>query len=146
MLQEITWSQYLVSTGGLLILYFLGVAAYYFRHECRQLLARKETAPLVEPKQESEGSADFTSYEELKQVASQLRHGMLEEAGNNAGKQQLLLRMKAVLANCGGLRQPASRRALNDYIIRQAETICGISFSVEELEAEWEPLFRDKLP
>ena len=146
MLQDITWSQYLISAGGLLILYFSAIAVCYFRHACRPPVFRKASVPLSGPSPEAEASADFPSYEELKQVASQLRHGMLEEAGNKAGKQQLLLRMQAVLANHGGLRQPASRRALHAYIIRQAESICGITFTEEELEKGWEPLYQDELP
>lgn len=146
MLHDITWSQYLICVGGLLFLYFLGVGAYHFRHELQQLLARKAFVPISGPTPETEECEDFPSYEELKQVASQLRHGMLEEAGNNAGKQQLLLRMQAVLANCDGLRHPASRRALHLYIIREAEAICGISFTEEELEKEWENLYSEELP
>lgn len=139
MISELTWSQYLVGTGALLILYYLGVAGWYYRQEVKHLLMRKPAVPeSTSPPEEEEH--DFLSYDALKEVASQIRQGILEEAGNHAGKQALLMRLKAILASCGGLRQPASRGAINQYIIQQAESLCGIRFTEEELEQEWNTL------
>ena len=91
-------------------------------------------------REEAEATGDFLSYDALTQVASEIRHGILMEAGNQASKQELLTRLKAVLVHHGGLRTPASRGALNGFIVQQARALCGVEFSEEELEREWESL------
>ena len=139
MISEITWSQYLLSAGVLLGLYYLAVLGRYYRQEVKQLLSGKAGAPLECPPP-GEEEDHFLSYEELKEVVSQLHHGIHEEAGKHASRQDLLIRIQAILANYGGLRQPASRDAINRYILRQAEEQCGVVLGEAELEAVWDAL------
>lgn len=139
MISGITWSQYLAVAGLLSCLYYLALAGWFYRQEVKQLLTGKAGALPASPASTyQEGPAHYPSYEELKEVASQIRHGILAEAGKDASKQDLLARIHAVLAGYGGLRPPASRGALNHYIILQARELCGVEFSEEELEREWE--------
>lgn len=141
MLSEISWSQFLAGAGMLLGLYYLGLLGWYYRQEMKQLLAgRAESLPPEPLADEGESADRFLSYEELKELVSQLHQGMLEEAGKHASKQDLLVRIKAILASCGGLRQPASRDAINRYLILQAEELCGVVFTEAELGKVWESL------
>jgi hypothetical protein len=44
------------------------------------------------------------------------------------------MQLKERLASFAGLRQPACRVALTNYIVRYAKTFCGVVFSEQELE------------
>ncbi len=135
---------YLASAGGLLALYYLALVLWLYRHRMQRLLqAGRQPAPTLAGVPGGSGGNDL-SYEELTKVASQIRHGILTEAGKNASKPDLLRRIHAVLASRGGLRQPASRGALNQYIVQQAHMLSGVSFTEAELEQAWIGLFSEE--
>lgn len=69
-----------------------------------------------------------------------LRSGILEKAGKDVGKAALLTQLQLRLTNYGGLRHPAYRAAVNNFIIRDAAECCGVDFSEEELNRAWEAL------
>ncbi|WP_242917456.1 hypothetical protein [Pontibacter liquoris] len=142
MLNGISWHLYLAGAGALLGGYYLAAGLWLYRQELQALLLRKQRAAgATSPEERGDEAPRYLSYEELEHVASQIRRGILE-AGKEASKQDLLRRIKASLATSGGLRLPASRGAINHYIVQQAQEICGVVFSEEELEQEWETLPR----
>lgn len=85
---------------------------------------------------------DSPSFDGLEQVLQDIRYGVLEKAGKNADKSELLTALKERLASYDGLRQPAFRIAISRYLEKYAKEICGVGFSVEELEAVWRSLLR----
>lgn len=127
---------YLAGAGVLLGLYYLAMVLWLYRHRIKEWATPRTGAPL----KAGEEAGDFLSYDALTLVATEIRHGILMEAGNQASKQELLTRLRAVLVHHGGLRTPASRGALNQFIVQQARALCGVTFSEEELEREWESL------
>ena len=82
------------------------------------------------------------TFEELEGIVTDIRHSILEVAGKKVSKEELLNQLKLRLAFYGGLRLPAFRIALNNFIIQYAESICGVVFSEDELNAAWETLPR----
>ncbi len=87
-------------------------------------------------------SHNIHSFDELERLVTEIRHSILDKAGKNISKEALLAQLSERLNNYGGLRQPAYRVALTNFIIEQSENICGVSFSEEELEEAWEKLPR----
>lgn len=85
---------------------------------------------------------DSPSFDGLEQVLQGIRDGVLEKAGKNADKSELLSALKERLASYDGLRQPAFRIAISRYLEKYAKEICGVGFSVEELEVVWRSLLR----
>lgn len=133
---------YLASAGTLLALYYLVLLLWLSRHQVKRLLGaplRQPTPPASPGVPVAEADAeDFLSYEALTLVASRIRHGILMEAGKNASKPDLLRRIHALMASQGGLRLPASRGALHQFIVQQAQELCGLALSEAELEEAWQ--------
>jgi hypothetical protein len=129
MLQGISWSTYLESAAVLTAIYYTGVAVIFYRDKIKALLQPKvKTAAGSDT-----GSSDnIAAFENLESLVHEI-DSILEQAGNQATKDQLLPQLKAKLATYGGLRQPAYRAAVFNHIIKQAEEISGVRISAEEL-------------
>lgn len=144
MLNKFTWSDYLGTVAIAALIYYLIIAALYYRLEIKNILSGKFKP---RTKEISDGSAasdgmDEADFDELEAVVADLKRSTLQQAGTNVNKDQLLLQLKQRLANYDGLRRPASRVAVNHYIIQNAKEICGVAFSEEELDGAWKTLPR----
>ena len=142
MLSEISWSTYLTAMAAATASYYIIVGLVYYRKEITGFLNRKTgntygTAADGNGKTEGEKAKD--DLEELEEVVASLR-SILDKAGQQAGKEGLISLMNQRLANYGGLRRPAFRNVIRNFIIDWAKTKCGINFSEEELETAWEDL------
>lgn len=144
MLSNISWRNYLIGVGILLVLYYLAVLLKFYRKDIRRLFSTKINLFQRKEQNLSVGDAEEekAAFEELKAVVEDLGHAVLEKAGKEATKEELLEQLRRELANYAGLRKPAYRTAVNNYIIRNAQTICGVVFSEKELDAAWETLPR----
>lgn len=138
MLKNITWSEYIICMLVLLFVFYLFVILRYYRAELKQFLSGKDKQP-TETDYEPEIKDDYPddSFEALEMLVNDLRHAVLERAGIGVDKQTLLSQLKERLKDFDGMRRPAYRIAINNYIIGHAKEICGVVFSEEELEAEW---------
>jgi hypothetical protein len=135
MLEAITWKTYLTVIIIAVCIYYLFIALVYYRSNIQKIIQGKGLNQAAEEE-------DNGGFDELENVVEDIRHSILEEAGENASKAELLTQFRDRLANYGGLRQPAFRVALTNYLIQKSESICGVSFSREELEKEWDMLTR----
>ncbi|WP_214072601.1 hypothetical protein [Mucilaginibacter sp. dw_454] len=129
MLQGISWSAYLEAAIIVTAIYYACVAAVFYRTEFKALLQPKAKAATYAV---TDGSDKTAAFENLESLVHEI-DSILEQAGNQATKDQLLPQLKAKLASYGGLRQPAYRAAVFNHIIKQAEEISGIRISEEEL-------------
>jgi hypothetical protein len=139
MLNDVTWSEYIIGVLVLLFVFYLFVILKFYRKELKDFLSGKLKRP-AEPgneEQSVEAFEDDGSFEVLEQVVNELRQDILEKAGTTADREVLLSQMKTRLMRYDGMYRPAYRVAVNDYIMQHAEEICGVVFSEEELEAEW---------
>lgn len=145
MLDNYSWSDYITAMAILIAGYYLVIGAIYYRTEVRDLLSgkikfnRKKIAE--HPSTADEGEYD-EEFERLEAVVGDLKRSVLEQAGKEATKDQLLSQLKKRLANYDGLRRPAYRVAVNNAIIQNSKEICGVVFSEEELDAAWGTLPR----
>lgn len=126
-LQGISWSAYLESAAVLTAIYYTGVAIVFYRGEIKALLQPKGKATT-----HASGTDQTAAFENLESIVHEI-DSILEQAGNQATKDQLLPQLKAKLASYGGLRQPAYRAAVFNHIIKQAEEISGIRISEDDL-------------
>lgn len=124
MLEAITWKQFIIGVASATFLWYVAVILIYYRKELIAFIRR------------SPGNED-ASYDELEDLVLEIRHSILEEAGKDATKQELVELLKARMVSYSGLRVPVLRDALNNRIIKDAEEICGVSFSEQELEQAW---------
>jgi len=147
MLSSISWGQFGAVIGVLLVVYYLFVGATYFQKEIKGLLSGKlpkKDKSNDQRQQENavrENQAD-SSFIELEDTIRDLRYAVLEKAGRQVSKQDLLNRLRERLANYSGLQKPAYRVAINNYIISNAKEICGVVFSEYELDSAWDALPR----
>jgi len=129
MFSSILWGDYITWTGGILLCYYAGLALVYYRTEIRSLL--------LTGKEKRSGDNYDASPEDISEMSSRIIdeiHSIFQEAGLGASKPELLQSINAVLASYGGLRIPAYRSAMYDYIIREGKTICGVGIREDELE------------
>lgn len=136
MLEAITWKTYLAAVAAAGGIYYLSIGLIYSRAKIRRIIqgeAIEESEELV-----------VGGFEELDELTEKIRHSILEEAGNGASKAELLVQFREQLADYGGLRQPAFRVALTNFLIQKSESICGVSFTTEELNQEWDKLTAGK--
>ncbi|WP_157604488.1 hypothetical protein [Solitalea canadensis] len=84
----------------------------------------------------------FSRVDELEKVVSNIRGSILEKAGKDVSKAELLKELKVKLTNYEGLHQPACRVAITNFMIKETKELCGVVLSEEELESVWETLLR----
>ena len=139
MLSKVSWSQYLICIGIVLFVYYVFVILVYYRKELSGTLSSKfkKSNQLAEEGLAGEAYPEDQSFDELEMVVNDLRYAILDPAGKNANKQEVLVQLKNRLADYEGMGRPAFRVSINNYIIQHAKEICGVVFSEEELEAEW---------
>lgn len=99
--------------------------------------ADDEAAVFETDEQEDEATGMLV---ELEHLVNSIRTDIFEQAGKQADKSNLMVAIKALAANFSGLHRPAYRNALNNFIIKYGEELCGAGFSEEELEAAWRSL------
>ena len=136
---SISWKTYITVTAIAVAIYYIIILSLYYRQNIRKLMKGRQD---LEYEIDQSGEGHFSSFEELEELVEEIRHSILEQAGKEANKTDLLKQISERVANYDGLRQPAYRIALNNFIIQHAESICGVTFSEEELDERWERLPR----
>ena len=143
MLGKISWSNYLEAVALLIAGYYVVIGILYYRAEIKQILNGKfKRKQKISGDDTAPGEMEAADFDELEAVVADLKNDVLEQAGKEATKDQLLLQLQQRLANYGGLRRPAYRVAINHFIIEKAKDICGVAYSEDELEAAWRKLPR----
>lgn len=146
MLEEISWGTYLTAFAVLAAVYYAVVGVLYYRNEINGFLKGKfkdKDEAVGDGPKAMEASGAKGGFDELEETVASLRN-ILEQAGKQASKEELLEQLNATLASYDGLRQPAFRNAIRNFIVINAESHCGIAFSEEELEAAWKDFSHDK--
>lgn len=138
MLKGISWGQYIIAVVILLGVYYLYVLIRYYKKDINGSFPHRQGTQKYEDGV-TEDEDDQQSFDELQAVVDDL-YAILEKAGREAGKNELLEQLQKRLANYTGLRKPPIRVAINHYIMRHAEDICGAVFSEGELDAAWKTL------
>ncbi|WON93769.1 hypothetical protein [Sphingobacterium sp. UGAL515B_05] len=145
MLQHITWTQYFIAIFSLLIIYYVVYFIRFQRHRYSRFLDKLEEDSINEPAEEPIEKEQKEAEELLNQLeilVNRIRTGILEKAGTEATKDQILSGLAQEVASFGGLSQPAYQHALNNYIIEHAIRICGVEITEEELTHTWNSLPR----
>lgn len=149
MLEKITWIEYLtttaITTGG----YYLLVGGLYYRKELKELVQpgriKFTKAPTLADtayvSQELDEDEEDEAFELLNLVVDDVR-GVMKEAGQEVGKEALLMLLQTTLTNYEGLPRSAYHDTLNDIIIEQSKELCGVVLSAAELEEVWNALPR----
>ena len=135
MFQSITWGQYfttIIITAGL---YYLAIAAIYFRSELITMLQRKKAVVPVTPVPAKENKADLFSVSgDVKTALQQL----FEQAAERRWiKEELLMGLCNVLKQFPELKGTAFQSAMNNYISVEATTQCEIELNEPELHKIW---------
>lgn len=145
MLQHITWTQYISVLVILLIIYYLIYFIRFHRKGYTRLLDKLEqgeVSDLEEEEIEKEKNEAEELLNQLELLVNRIRSGVLEKAGTEATKDQILAGISKEVASFGGLSQPAYQHALNNYIIEHSMKICGVEISEDDLQRTWNELPR----
>lgn len=142
MLSNITWTQFLVVLIGVLVLYYV---IYFIRFRFNGMLDnlnQKSEAYELDIFEKNEQDEETKKLDELEILINRIKTDILDKAGKSATKDQLFAALPEEVAGYDGLHQPAYRYALNNYIIQQANQLCGVVIDEEELEELWNNLPR----
>jgi len=125
------------------MIYYSFVGVKYYKEEFKYLcsggkLPKKAKTP-IQGKPKNSFKED-KAFEELELFVKDLRYAVMDRAGREADKQELLARFKDRVGNYAGIQRPAYRKAINDFIIINAKDINGVVFSEDELNAAWDAL------
>lgn len=142
---NISWGQFLAILAALLIIYYTIVAIFFYRKETINLFRKKSATGgnegNIEKVSKQEERINDGTIDLLEAVVADL-HGILVKAGKEAGRRELLRQLSERLANYAGFRHPAFRAAIINYVVKNADSLCGESFSADELEQQWQDLPR----
>ena len=144
MFESISWYQYLSAIGIIVIVWYTICIILFYRKSIDSILKGELKLKTFLPKKfthvlnrNAEGPAKG-SFDELEKLVWDIKINILEKAGTEAQKDWLLGQLQSKVANYDGLRQPAYRNALNNFIINHTQTICGLVIREDELEEVWE--------
>lgn len=141
MLSNVSWGDYLFGAAILAFVYYVVIVAVFYRSDLIKLFRRKfNPSPAFSPNEAEDwetGNEEDGSFQELEATVADIRQNILTVAGKETSKAGLLTELKARLANYDGLRVPAYRAAINNYIAEHAKNLNGVAFSEEELDAAW---------
>lgn len=144
MLQNITWTQFIVAMVSLAILYYIG---YFIKFHWHGFIDRfnKESETYESElfnETENQNQKDNFALDELEKLVNKIKTGILEKAEEKATKEELLIMISNRVAGYDGLHQTAYRYALNNYIIQHSKALAGVEIEEEELEELWKNLPR----
>lgn len=152
--ESISWRQYLTVVGLVLVIYYAVILLRHNRKNMGRLVKIREVPETEDQNFPDDEEGDdpepetapvnnnIHTWDELETLVTEIGNSILEKAGKEISKAELLRQLQQRLNNYGGLRQPAFRLALNNFLIEQSENICGVTFSEEELNEAWAKLPR----
>lgn len=136
MLENITWKSYLTAVAVVVCIYYAFYLILIYRRRMKAMILG---APIGKEQEEHiEGG-----FEQLEILKEEIHHSILEEVGTDTSKEELIVQFRNRLVNYGGLRQPTLRDALTKFLIQRSESICGITFTKEELEQQWNSMVKN---
>ncbi len=142
MLEAITWNSYFSTLAISITAYYLIIICIYYRKELRSLVSGKARQFNPTGQQENERQLSRTEptetdrFEELEITVAELQ-GILGRAGKMTDKNQLLRQLSQVLSSHPGLRDPAYRVAIGNYLSENIPKLTRHHISESELEAIW---------
>lgn len=137
MLKNFSWSDYFIAIAILLLIYYLFVIVRYYKDDLKSLL--KQPTKITATENDEAINNDF---ETLQNIVSDLKREVFDQAEGHWDKTQLLSQISDQLSGYKDMDRLAFRVAINHFIIQHAKEICGVVFSEQELEEEWEKLPR----
>ena len=143
MLEEITWNSYFSTLTASIIAYYLIIIGLYYPKELRSLISGKSMQfnPTCQQEKERQLSrtdpTDPDRFEELELTVAELQ-GTLGRAGNMTDKNLLLEQLSQVLSSHPGLRDPAYRVAIGNYLSENIPKLPRQQISESELEKIWD--------
>ncbi|WP_026953583.1 hypothetical protein [Algoriphagus vanfongensis] len=142
MLEALTWNHYFSALAFGLTAYYLGIAILYYPQEIRSLISGKtmrfnliSQSEKVQPPHQTE-SDELDPFEELEITVAELQ-GILGKAGNMTGKQDLHQQLSHILSNHPGLREPAYRVAILNFLTENIPKNTHFDFNESELQSLW---------
>lgn len=142
MLEALTWNHYFSALAFGLTAYYLGIAILYYPQEIRSLISGKtmrfnliSQSEKVQPPHQTE-SDELDPFEELEITVAELQ-GILGKAGNMTGKQDLYQQLSHILSNHPGLREPAYRVAILNFLAENIPKNTHFDFNESDLQSLW---------
>ncbi|MEB2774646.1 hypothetical protein SYJ56_04970 [Algoriphagus sp. D3-2-R+10] len=142
MLEAITWNTYFSTLAIGLTAYYLTIIGLYYPQEFRSLLSGKIKQISQNSQHAGEQDRKRTDgyptdhFEELEATVAEL-NGILGKAAHMTSKETLLIQLIQLLSSHPGLRAPAYRVAVINFIVENAAKRCRINFSESEIEEAW---------
>lgn len=142
MLEALTWNQFFSTLAFGLIAYYLVVAILYYPKELRNLVSGKSIELNLIHRQEKKKGLSRTEevgiepFEELEVTVAELS-GILGRAGSMTEKHLLVEKISQILSNHPGLREPAYRVAIENFLSENIPKQTPFLIEPNELKVLW---------
>lgn len=132
MLNGISFSTFLITVVAVLVCYYAVIIMIYYRKELHSFLNHRSLVSSESIEQQELLTGD-EQMAELTDTVIRI-NTILDEAGKESEKPELLNKLKEELSRFSGLDMPAWKALLYHHVINETSLRCGVTISEEELD------------
>lgn len=136
MLKQISWTEYFVAIGLLLLIYYVLIVVVYFRSDIWQLVSGKKQLALATAGNTVEQDVN-TDEEKLYNNANNLIAELKLLFAKKYVKEELIVALQQKLKSYNFLKETAYQASINNFIELEAENKSSLYLSEEELRIVW---------
>lgn len=131
MLESISWTKFLEAAAVASACYYVGLAVACYRKQILVFINDPKSFRIDKKNNAAGGNGQqkATPMAIIHDISS-----VMEQAGYQADKAQLLDSIKTTLSKYKNADLPAYRVPIQDFIISKAEEVCGVRITVQELD------------
>jgi hypothetical protein len=149
MLNNISWTGYIIAVAILLSLFYFYVGLRYFYTEIKDLFSGKRKLRLREAMPEEEGIENYhdhgsdlqtsenDGFEEVEHLIARLKNVIMGAPGKEPGPGEFREYLRLVLKEYPSLKNSPLRPSVNELIVSECEKYGAVTLSEDEVELLW---------
>lgn len=152
MLRNITWSNYIIAVGAIIVIWYLCLIIRYHHKEIRQLFSGKLEIRFLSKGNKStkdhvsdrESGSSFTeslsTREDAEELAEVLRNAIEESSERNLSKDEMKNYLRLILNDYPYVKISYLRQNINNIIVKELGKYPELLISLEEADSLWEEI------
>lgn len=160
MFTTISWSNYVIAIGTLLLIWYLFLGFHFYFFEIKQTLLgqRKIVLPSFGNKKlknlsfaESQNDASdsnlsesfsesFATLDEVKELSARLAGAITESAQRNLSRQEFTNYLKLILAEYPYVKISSLRGTVNNLVVSESDKFTNLVLTFQQVEDLWEDI------
>lgn len=139
MLEQFTWSQWFMMSGGIAALYYSVVLLVFYRGAWRQYIQRRAQPRLGERIENVAGKEKLSdaSFPVVHELMENLKQVFELSINEDWDQEQIITAIQMRLSHYSMLKGSVFQDSLNQHIVEELQTRFGITRSVEQINSLW---------